>query len=209
MAFYTADRAPRTGWGMSLQHFFKDNVKVHNYAQSGFSTKSYQRSGWLDRLFSELRPEDHVIIQFGHNDKHPADFRPLAHTEVDEFGNNLRSWIKRIRALGAIPTLTTTTIEWAQNGLHEFAHRLAKYNAMTLAVAAECGVECADLNSAAYERLSRLPMPEIHQYHMATSGIEDAANDYCHLKVNGAEFYASLFAELCRNQNLQIAKYLK
>ena len=209
MAFNTNDRAPRTGWGMSLQQFFKDEVKVHNYAQSGFSTRSYQRSGWLDRLLYELRAGDHVIIQFGHNDKHAADFRPLAHTEVDEFADNLRSWIKRIREIGATPTLVTTTIEWAKDGLHEFASRLAKYNAATLAVAAECGVKCVDLNSAAYERLSRLPMAEIHQYYMATSGLEDAANDYCHLKDNGAYFYASLFVELCRDQNLQIAKYLK
>ena len=209
MAFNTTDRAPRTGWGMMLQQFFKDEVRVHNYAQSGFSTRSYQRSGWLDRLLNELRAGDHVIIQFGHNDKHAADFRPLAHTEVDEFADNLRSWIKRIREIGAIPTLATTTIEWAKNGLHELAFRLAKYNAATLAVAAECGVECVDLNSAAYERLSRLPMVEIHRYHMATSGLEGSENDYCHLKDNGAEFYASLFVELCRNQNLQITKHFK
>ena len=209
MCFYTRDRAPRTGWGMILPQFFRDNVRVHNFAQSGFSTKSYQRSGWFDCLLSELRAGDHVIIQFGHNDKHAADFRPLAHTGVDEFADNLRSWIKRIREIGAIPTLATTTIEWAKDGLHEFASRLAKYNAATLAVADECGVECVDLNAVAYERLSRLAMAEIHQYHMATSGREEAADDYCHLKSNGAEFYASLFVELCRDQNLQIAKYFK
>ena len=209
MCFYTRDRAPRNGWGMALQQLCQDEVRVHNYAQSGFSTGSYQRSGWFDRLLSELRAGDYVVIQFGHNDKHPADYRPLAHTGVDEFSGNLRSWIRRIREIGAIPTLVTTTIEWAADGLHEFASRLAGYNAATLAVAAECGVECVDLNSAAYERLSCLPMADIHQYHMATSGVEGSANDYCHLKDNGAEYYASLFVELCRLQNLQIAKYFK
>ena len=209
MCFYTADRAPRTGWGMELQKFCLESVRVHNHAQSGFSTKSYQKSGWFARLLEELRPCDHVVIQFGHNDKHPADFRPLAHTEVDEFASNLRSFIALVRERGAIPTLVTTTIEWAVDGLDQRAALLAEYNAATLDVAGKCNVDVIDLNYAAYEKLSLLPMADIHQYHMATSGVEGCENDYCHLKENGAEFYAGLFVDLCRNNGSAIAGCFK
>lgn len=209
MCFYTADRAPLTGWGMMLPRFCRENVRVHNHAQSGYSTKSFQRSGWFDRLLNELRPGDHVVIQFGHNDKHPADYRPLAHTEIDEFSENLRRWISFVRELGAVPTLSTTTIEWAAEGLDKTAPLLAKYNAALLDVARECGADAVDLNSYAYSELSKLPMAEIHQYHMATSGLEDKADDFCHLKNNGAELYASYFVELCRRQNIAISTCFK
>ena len=209
MCFYTADRAPRTGWGMALQKFCLESVRVHNFAQSGCSTKSFQKSGWFAHLLAGLRPGDHVVIQFGHNDKHPADYRPLAHTEVDEFASNLRSFIVQVRERGAIPLLVTTTIEWAPDGLDKRAALLAEYNAATLNVAKECNGDVIDLNRAAYEKLSVLPLSEIHQYHMATSGVENTENDFCHLKRNGAEFYAALFVELCRNGGAAVAECFK
>ena len=42
MASYPDNRAPLTGWGMKLQQFCKDGVKVHNVARSGASAKSYR-----------------------------------------------------------------------------------------------------------------------------------------------------------------------
>lgn len=209
MAFYTRDSAPQTGWGMALPQFCRDNVRVHNHAQGGYSTKRFQRSGRFDWLLSELRPGDHVIIQFGHNDKHPADFRPLAHTELDEFAGYLRAWIPLIRDRGATPTLCTTTIEWTKDGLDVTAPLLAKYNALTVETASACGVDLVDLNSFAYAELSKLSMPDIHQYHMATSGIEGRDNDFCHLKDNGAQLYASWFTMLCKRQDLPISKCFK
>ena len=56
---------------------------------------------------------------------------------------------------------------------------------------------------------SLLPMADVHQYHMATSGVEGCENDYCHLKENGAEFYAGLFVDLCRNNGSAIAGCFK
>ncbi len=209
MCFYTTDRAPRTGWGMELLQFCRSNVRVHNFAQSGHSTRTFQNSGWFAHLLSLLRQGDHVIIQFGHNDKHPADYRPLAHTEIDEFASNLRSFIAQVRERGAIPILSTTTIEWAVDGLNERAPLLAQYNDATLSVARECNVEVIDLNRAAYEKLSLLPIADIHQYHMATSGVENTENDFCHLKQNGAEFYAALFVELCLNCGAAITECFK
>jgi hypothetical protein len=44
---------------------------------------------------------------------------------------------------------------------------------------------------------------------MATSGIVDSKNDYCHLKENGAELYAGWFVELVKRKNLAIAECFK
>ena len=92
MCFYTNDRKPRTGWGMKLQPLCHDDIRVRNYAMAGYSTRNFQNTGYFDLVLKSLRPHDHVIIQFGHNDKHPADFRPLAHTDLNEFTDNLSSW---------------------------------------------------------------------------------------------------------------------
>ena len=209
MCFYTNDRKPRTGWGMKLQPLCHDDIRVRNYAMAGYSTRNFQNTGYFDLVLKSLRPHDHVIIQFGHNDKHPADFRPLAHTDLNEFTDNLSSWISQIRQLGGIPVLCTTTIEWAEDGLHEKSALLAKYNAATLECAAACGADAVDIYGFAYENLRKLPLTEIWQYHMATSGIADSKNDYCHLKENGAELYAGWFVELVKRKNLAIAECFK
>lgn len=209
MCFYTRDHAPLTGWGMVLPQFCRDSVRVHNFAQGGHSTRHFQNSGWLSRIFETVRPGDHLVIQFGHNDKHPADYRPLAHTEVEEFSANLHSWIKTSREIGVTPTLVTTTVEWAENGPDERAALLARYNDATRETATECGVDLIDLNSFAYAELSKLPMPEIHRYHMATSGVAGREKDFCHLKRNGAELYASWFVGLCKQQGAKIARCFK
>ena len=43
MANKKPESAPETGWGMVLQQFFNDGVKVHNHAVNGRSSKSFCR----------------------------------------------------------------------------------------------------------------------------------------------------------------------
>jgi lysophospholipase L1-like esterase len=67
-----ADKKPSTeperGWGQMLQSFFKDSVKIVNYAQNGRSSKSFIDEGLWQAVLDGLQPGDYVIIQFGHND---------------------------------------------------------------------------------------------------------------------------------------------
>ncbi|MGC3956884.1 MAG: GDSL-type esterase/lipase family protein [Verrucomicrobiota bacterium] len=64
---------PERGWGQMLHMYFKDSVRVENYAQNGRSTKSFIAEGRWDKVVAALMPEDFVIIQFGHNDEKTND----------------------------------------------------------------------------------------------------------------------------------------
>src|ERR1041385_1950134 len=60
---------PERGWGMALPKFFVDPSMIHNHAVNGRSTKSFIDEGRWDKVLSELKAGDFVIIQFGHNDE--------------------------------------------------------------------------------------------------------------------------------------------
>jgi lysophospholipase L1-like esterase len=48
MANKKAEVAPETGWGMVLQDFFNNKVKVHNHAVNGRSSRSFMSEGSLN-----------------------------------------------------------------------------------------------------------------------------------------------------------------
>lgn len=57
------------GWGQVLApHFDLERINVANQAIGGRSSRTFLTEGRWDRVLSELRPGDFVLIQFGHND---------------------------------------------------------------------------------------------------------------------------------------------
>lgn len=82
--------SPMRGWGQELAQFFElSKINVVNRAIGGRSSRSFQYEGRWDKLLSELKKGDFVIIQFGHNDvgkvgDPAAKDRPAIHGEGDE-----------------------------------------------------------------------------------------------------------------------------
>lgn len=82
--------SPMRGWGQELAQFFDlSKINVVNRAIGGRSSRSFQYEGRWDKLLSELKKGDFVIIQFGHNDvgkvgDPAAKDRPAIHGEGDE-----------------------------------------------------------------------------------------------------------------------------
>jgi lysophospholipase L1-like esterase len=56
-------------WGQMLPRFIAGDVTVANHARSGATMKEFLTSMRWDKLMSETRPGDIVLIQFGHNDE--------------------------------------------------------------------------------------------------------------------------------------------
>lgn len=116
--------APLRGWGQELAQFFDlSRINVVNRAIGGRSSRTFQYEGRWDRLLSELKKGDFVILQFGHNDvgryDDPASKdRPSLHSEGDEtveatrldgkkeivhsFGWYMRKYGNDVRARGAM-----------------------------------------------------------------------------------------------------------
>lgn len=67
---YDIDVTPRMGWGQAFDRQFKSSsVKVVNVAQSGRSSRSFITEGWFGMIEREIRKDDYLLVQFGHNDE--------------------------------------------------------------------------------------------------------------------------------------------
>ncbi len=82
--------APMRGWGQELAQFFDlSKINVVNRAIGGRSSRTFIYEGRWDRVMSEIKAGDFVILQFGHNDVGKYDDpnskdRPSLHSEGDE-----------------------------------------------------------------------------------------------------------------------------
>ena len=77
MQFNNFSKFPQTGWPQALDRFVK--VPIKNFARNGRSTKSFIDQGLFQEALDEIKENDLVLIEFGHNDLKIAD--PLRYTE--------------------------------------------------------------------------------------------------------------------------------
>ncbi len=96
------------GWGMALQCYFDDNIRIENHAVNGRSSLSFINEGRWDTVLKRIRPGDYVIIQFGHNDEKPKADR---HTDPGStFDYNLAKFVRETREHGGIPILMNCVV---------------------------------------------------------------------------------------------------
>ncbi|MFD6952247.1 rhamnogalacturonan acetylesterase [Nocardiopsis sp. TSRI0078] len=104
---YAAREAPRAGWGQALGLFLGRGASVDNRALSGASSKSFADLGLLDGVLDDIRPGDHLLVSFGHNDAKDED--PERYTEPwSTYQRQLGAYIDGARERGAHPTLVTS-----------------------------------------------------------------------------------------------------
>ena len=96
------------GWGMALQCYFDDNIRVDNHAVNGRSSLSFFNEGRWTKVLEKMKPGDYVIIQFGHNDeKAPKD----RHTDPGStFDYMLARYVRETREKGGIPVLMNCVV---------------------------------------------------------------------------------------------------
>lgn len=96
------------GWGMVLQGFFDEGIRVENHAKNGRSSRSFYSEGLWKDVISRVKPGDYVIIQFGHNDEKP---HPDRHTDVGTtFDAHLAQYVVETKAKGATPILMSPVV---------------------------------------------------------------------------------------------------
>lgn len=99
---------PERGWGMMLPGFFSEEVRIDNHAVNGRSSKSFIDEGRWDKVISQVKKGDYVIIQFGHNDEKPKADR---HTDPGTtFDANLARFVNETREKGGIPILCNAIV---------------------------------------------------------------------------------------------------
>lgn len=136
-----------SGWGGAFcDHHVQSFLACVNLARGGRSSASYRAEGSWDIALHEMRAGPyaavHVLLQFGHNDQ-PG--KPGRSTDLARaFPDNLRRYVREIRAAGAHPVLLTPlTRRQFKDG--QLIDDLAGWGDATRAVAAELDVPLVDL----------------------------------------------------------------
>lgn len=94
---------PWNSWGQMLPRFFKPEIAVANYAESGESIRSSLGAHRFDKVFSLMKPGDYLFVQFGHN-----DMKDKATNALAVYKANLKKIVARTRELGGTPVLVTS-----------------------------------------------------------------------------------------------------
>lgn len=204
--------SPERGWGMMLQNFLDNDVRVINYARNGRSTKSFRDLGHWDAVKSAIRPGDYVFIQFGHNDAKKDD--PVRYAEAwGAYSENLRAYIDTVRLMGATPVLLTpTSRRWFKDGrLDRDCHK--DYPAAMKAVASEKGAILLDITSATMDWLESLGDEASRPYYMHLpagryASHPDGHTDNTHTNARGARKITEIICDSIRVRIPEIGKHL-
>jgi lysophospholipase L1-like esterase len=188
------------GWGQILPEFFRERVKVSNFARSGRSTKTFIAEG----LWKKTRASKpaFVLIQFGHNDSHGPG-RPESTDAAGDFRDFLRRYIDESRDASATPILITPMHRRRFDADGKTTQELLPYANAMKAVAAEKKAPLIDLHSAsgaAFEKLGDAGSADLSCC---------APDDRTHFSEKGARLMAQLIAEGLKAADAKLGAALK
>ena len=192
------------GWGDPFIGYFDlASVNVLNRARAGRSSRTFITEGLWDKVLSEMKKGDVVLIQFGHNDAGAINDTTRArgsvpgigeeteeidnlltkkHEVVHTYGWYLRKMIKETRAKGAVPILLSLTVRniWKDGRVERGSGRFGQWAAE---VARSQNVEFIDLTSIIADRYEQMGQERVQ----ALFG-----PDHTHTSPAGAELNAEL-----------------
>ncbi len=133
-------------WGQMLPRFLDPGLSVANHARSGETMKSFLTSQRWDRLLVDVRPNDVVLIQFGHNDEKKQWPRTYAAAD-GAYPAYLAAFVADVRQRGGLPVLVTPVARRTFNKSGAIDNSHAGYDAAVREVAAKLDVPLIDLTA--------------------------------------------------------------
>ncbi|MBK9989995.1 MAG: rhamnogalacturonan acetylesterase [Verrucomicrobia bacterium] len=204
---------PERGWGQLFPSLVKEPARIVNHAVNGRSTKSFRAEGRWENVMSQLEADDYVLIEFGHNDEKKED--PTRYAAADnDFKDNLRRFIREVRAQGAIPLLATPVNRRKFDDKGQLTDTHGAYPDATRAIAAEEKVPLIDLHKLTHSLLEKLGPEGSKSLFVWVKPGEYAIHpkgrqDDTHFNEKGARAIAELVATELRAQKIPIAAWLK
>src|SRR5688572_8117447 len=84
-------RNNQMGWGSVIHPYFDTTrLSIRNHAIGGRSSRTFITEGRWEKVLSEMKPGDYVIMQFGHNDAGPLDDTARARGTIRGTGDESR-----------------------------------------------------------------------------------------------------------------------
>ncbi len=196
-------REPGASWGQMLTRFFKPEVAIANHAESGETMKSFITELRFDKLLSQMRKGDYLLIQFGHNDEKKS--WPQTYVEAGTtYKAYLKAYIAEARLRGATPVLISPMQRRTFDGT-KIKNSHGDYPDAVRQVAEEEKVAFIDLSKmsmAFYEALGPEKAP------LAFSGREGAPRDATHHDNYGAYELAKCVVQGLRDNHVELARFI-
>ncbi|MGD0341617.1 MAG: rhamnogalacturonan acetylesterase [Bacteroidales bacterium] len=212
MANKKAEVAPETGWGMVLQDFFNKEVKIHNHAVNGQSSRSFMSEGRWKSVYDSLKRGDYVIIQFGHNDEKPDSAR---HTEpFTTYKRQIKQYIDNTRSKKAIPIVCSPIVRRHFDGAGNLKDTHGDYIKASREIAGETNTAFIDMEAKSRKLVAELGPEKSKslflfckpgEYLTRPKGVQDST----HLNNYGAHQIASLFVDGVKELKLPLFRFLK
>lgn len=202
---------PWAAWGQMITAFFKPEVAVANYAESGESLKSFIGEKRLKKIMSVIKPGDYLFIEFAHNDQKPGGAHVAPFTG---YKDHLKIFIKAAREKGAIPVLVTSMHRRNFNENGEIINTLDDYPEAMRQVGKEENITVIDLNRMSktlYEAMGPEESKKAFVHYPAGTfpGQDKELKDNTHFSTYGAYQLAKCIVEGIKNNNLGLEEYLK
>ena len=175
-------------WGQMLPRFLGPDITVANHARSGETMKSFLTSLRWDKLLSEIRSGDVVLIQFAHNDEKKQWPRTYAAAD-GAYPAYLAAFVADVRQRGAEPVLVTPVARRTFNASGKIDNSHAGYDSAVRDVATRLNVPLIDLTAKTTQMYETLG-PDISPLAFGNGG-----KDKTHHNAYGAYMIACFVAQ--------------
>jgi lysophospholipase L1-like esterase len=192
------------GWGDPFISYFDGNkINVLNRARGGRSSRTFITEGLWDKVLTQMKKGDFVLIQFGHNDAGAINDVSRArgslpgtgeetqeidnqltkkHEVVHTYGWYMRKIIAETKAKGAMPIVMSLTVRniWKDGKVERGSGKFGLWAAEIARSQGATFVDLTTLIANKYEGLGEEKVKELF------------ATDHTHTSPAGAELNASL-----------------
>lgn len=218
---YLKTRYPLTGWGQVFQQFLvsdslckiknlikTDSAFVDVRARGGRSTRTFFQEGRWRSVFENIKADDIVIIQFGHNDA--AIEKIERYVDVEGYKEFLRLFVNQTKEKAAIPIILTPVARnypWKEGKL-ENVHGI--YDQAAKDIAKELDVMLIDLNKESMDFFTKKGQKYVTENYFMNlpSGHHEAypngLKDNTHFQTKGAIEMARLVFKGMQELNAKI-----
>ncbi len=205
------DNEPWASWGQMITRFFTDKVCIANYAESGLSANTFIGGKRLDKLLTQMKKGDYLLVEFGHNDqKQKGPGRGAYYS----FSYYIKQFIDEARLKGAYPVLVTPTRrrQYDKDGKIKDTH--ADYPAAIRDIAARENIPVIDLQDMTKVLCEAMGVEEskhlyVHYPANTYPGQTQELKDNTHFNTFGAYEVAKCVIEGMKKAKLPIVKDLK
>lgn len=209
-AAHKADnKRPETGWAEKLEDYFSYQIIVNNLAFNGASTKTFIKKGLLNDIDNEIKENDYLIIQFGHNDQKIED--PNWGTTIDEYQNNLNKFVNIAQQHKAIPIILSSIVRRRYKNNH-LVNSLGEYPKAAENYAKEKNVFYINMNKITFEYINKLTPEDSLKLYLNidfSTNYPTGVHDNTHLNDYGATIIAELVAKELKKLDIPLAKEIK